>query len=475
MRMRTSFLKKSRLFLAVSLLFAGILLVACDEKSSTLGVDMMPATDLLTREYHNYGVPTESYPVEDSVLARTSMSYLGYYTDLETETAIKGDFLSQYNIIEGTPLFPDSICNHTITGIEVRLYVDKFVGDSLQNFKVSVFELTNNLDPDADYYTNIDPEKYYDPNSEPLATKWFTLSDRTITQAEREASGYLRNIRITLPTWVGQKIYDGFRADRSKFASTNQWLKSGLPCSKGLYFRLDYGDGAIAYVSITQMNIYFRYYDSEYQRDTTGVSRLTSTEEVIEATSFANANLQPLLDDQTCTYIKSPAGIFTMATLPIDSISANDTINSASITFTRYNDVISSNFKLGIPEKLLMVRYDDYKNGYFEKYSKADDKTSFIAKYSSTGNNYTFTNVARLISTCLKEKQQGTQSPNYNKVLLIPVSTVYDTSNNLVKVNHDFSIGSARLVKGHTNTPGNWSEDETSNVLLKVIYSGFGR
>ena len=463
----------SGLALALCLSVAGIFAAACDEKSSTLGVDMMPATDLLTRDYHNYGVPTESYAVEDSVLARTSMSYLGYYTDPETGTTIKGDFITQYNITENSPLFPDTICNHTITGIEVRLYVDKFIGDSLQNFKVSVFDLTNSLDPDADYYTNLDPEKYYDPDSEPLATKWFTLSDRTITQAEREASGYLRNIHITLPTWVGQKIYDAFRADRSKFASTNQWLKSGLPCSKGLYFRLDYGDGAMAYVSITQMNIFFRYYDTGYQCDTTGVSRLTSTEEVIEATSFANSNLQPLLDNQTCTYIKSPAGIFTLATLPIDSINANDTINSASISFTRYNDVVPSNFKLGIPEKLLMVRYDDYKNGYFEKYTKADSKTSYIATYSSTGNNYTFSNIARLITTCLKEKQAGRQSPNYNKVLLIPVSTVYDTSNNLVKLNHDFSIGSARLVKGHTNTPGNWSEDDTNNVLLRVIYSGF--
>ena len=98
-----------------------------------------------------------------------------------------------------------------------------------------------------------------------------------------------------------------------------------------------------------------------------------------------------------------------------------------------------------------------------------------MAKFSSSSNSYTFTNISRLISTCLKEKQKGTASPNYNKVLLIPVETTYDTSNKLVKLNHDFSICSAKLVKGHTITAGNNSEDDSNNVLLKIVYSSFAK
>lgn len=453
----------------------GMFVAACSEDSTTLGVDMMPAEDLLVRQYHSYGVPTESYAVEDSVLSRTSKSYLGFYTDPETETSIRAEFISQYHINENEALFADSIVDYEITDFYANLYIEKFIGDSLTNFRISVYDLKKSLDTEADYYTDIEPDQYCDMTAPPLTTKWYTLSDRTITDQQRTAKGYLRHIRVKLPVSLGQQIYDAFRTNKSLFADTHAWLNSGLPCSKGLYYRVEYGNGAIAYIDISQLVFTFRYYDVGYKKDTTGITYLSATEEVVQATSFDNTNLEPLLRDNTCTYLKSPAGIFTMATLPIDSINANDTINSASLTFTRYNDIVSSAFKLGIPQTLLLVRYDDYKNGYFEKYKKADDKTSFLAKFSSASNSYTFTNISRLISTCLKEKQKGNQSPNYNKVLLIPVETTYDTSNKLVKLNHDFSICSAKLVKGHTSTADSNNEDDSSNVLLKVIYSSFAK
>lgn len=452
---------------------AGLLLAGCDEGSSTLGVDMMPASDLVVRNYHTYGVPTESYAVEDSVLSRTSMSYLGNYTDPETGTSISAEFITQYHVTEEEQLFPDSIVNNKITGFYARLFVQKFVGDSLTNFKLSVYDLKKSLNSEADYYTDIEASEYYDTQSEPLATKWYTLADRTLTESQLHAKGYLRNIRISLPTQLGQQIYDAYKKDRKLFANAYNWLNSGLPCSKGLYYKLEYGNGAIAYIDISQLAFYYRFYDKGYKKDTTGVAYMSATEEVIQATSFNNTGLDPLLKDEGCTYVKSPAGIFTMATLPIDSVNVNDTINSASLTFTRYNDQIPASFKPGIPQTLLLVRYDDYKNGYFEKYLKADNKTSYLATFSSSSNNYTFANISRLITTCLKEKKAGRQTENYNKVLLIPVETIYDTSKNLVKLNHDFSVGSARLVKGHTITAGSNATDDSNNVLLKIIYSSF--
>jgi hypothetical protein len=105
------------------------------------------------------------------------------------------------------------------------------------------------------------------------------------------------------------------------------------------------------------------------------------------------------------------------------------------------------------------VRLDEYNNGFFEKYRVADNKTSYVTTFSATGNTYTFSNIAQLINKCIKEKKSGKASANYNKVLLIPVTTTYDTSKNLVKLNHDFSFNQARLVK---------------NTSLNIIYSRFG-
>ena len=61
-----------------------------------------------------------------------------------------------------------------------------------------------------------------------------------------------------------------------------------------------------------------------------------------------------------------------------------------------------------------------------------------------------------------KEKHNGTASENYNKVLLIPVEATYDSNNVLVKLAHDFSMSSAKLVGGENDAVG-----------LQIIYTNY--
>ena len=322
--------------------------------------------------------------------------------------------------------------------------------------------MTEQLDPNADYYTNINPEMYYDTTAAPIATKWFTISDRTITDEERWKSSYNNNIRVSLPDSLGTQIIRDYRQHPEHFANTSTWLKSGNPCSKGLYFKLESGDGAMAYINIVQLNISFRYYDSGFEKDTIGIASFAATDAVVEATHFENSNLQKLLDDKEATYLKSPAGIFTMATIPADQINVQDTINSAKLTLTRYNDLVQGSFHLAIPKTVLLVRLDDYLNGFFENYQVTDNKESYLATFDSSKNSYVFDNIARLVTRMAKEKQEGKASKNWNKVLLIPVEKTSDSNGNIVKLNHDFSMSSARLVGGEAN-----------KLQLEVIYSSF--
>lgn len=220
----------------------------------------------------------------------------------------------------------------------------------------------------------------------------------------------------------------------------------------------------MAYIYLVQMNMYFKYYDEEYDKDTLGLCELAATEEVVEATRFENTNLDKLLADTGSTYLKCPAGIFTMATIPAEQINSQDTINSAKLTFTRYNDLVQSSFKLDIPKTILLVRLDDYLNGFFENYQVSDNQTSYITTFNRSTNTYTFNNVARLVTKMVQEKKDGTATENWNKVLLIPVETTYDTSNNLIKLNHDFSMSSARLVGG-----------DDDKIDLEVIFSTFNQ
>lgn len=451
-------MKLTHLLAMVAAVFA---IVSCDDDTATLGVDMMPASDILTKSYKVYDVTTESYAVGDSVLARTTMSYLGRFTDPETGTTIKSDFLAQFHCDEGFDI-PSDIENDSCIQLDLRLYIDEFVGDSLASFQLSVYELNEQLDPNADYYTNIKPEKYYDTTKEPIATKWFTISDRTIPDEGRWSKSYNNNIRVSLPDSLGTKIIRDFRKHPEHFTNTSTWLKSGNPCSKGLYFKLGSGDGAMAYINIVQLNISFRYYDIDFQKDTVGVISFAATDAVVEATHFENSNLQKLLDDKEATYLKSPAGIFTMATIPADQINVQDTINSAKLTLTRYNDLVQGSFHLAIPQTILLVRLDDYLNGFFENYQVTDNRESYLATFDSSKNSYVFDNISRLVTRMAKEKKEGTASKNWNKVLLIPVEKTSDTNGNIVKINHDFSMSSARLVGGQSN-----------KVALEVIYSSF--
>lgn len=453
--------------------FAMMLIVfgSCTDNTGSLGVDMMPAADLIKTKDTIYGTKTVSYPVGDSVLARTSVSYLGRFTDPETGTSIKSDFLTQFHCDE-TFALPDTIRGDSCTSIDIRFYYTGFIGDSLASFKIDVYELDKQLDPNANYYTNINPAKYYDVNKKPLTSSWYTLSDRTITDSLRNANvkNNTSNIRISLPTEVGNKIIRAFRQDKSLFRNTSAWLKSGLPLSKGIYVKLVSGDGAVASIDIAQLNIHFRYYDNGYAKDTTGYVQFAATEEVVQATRFENSELENLLEDKKATYIKSPAGIFTMATLPVEDIyagnSANDTINQAKLVFTRYNDKTQSSFKLKIPQKLLMLRYADYRNGFFEKYHISDEVTSYLTTFNSSTNTYSYNNISHLISKMYEEKMSGTADENWNKVLLIPVEAIYDgtSSNTLVKLNHDFSISSSRLIGG-----------EGDKVNLEVISTRFAK
>ena len=218
----------------------------------------------------------------------------------------------------------------------------------------------------------------------------------------------------------------------------------------------------MAYINLVQLNLFYRYHDDYIDSDTVGMASFAATDAVVQATHFKNYNLDKLLDDKSVTYLKSPAGIFTLATLPADQIDVNDTINSAKLTFTRYNDVVESPFKLNIPNTVLMVRLDDYLDGFFENYQVNDGKESYLATFNSSTNTYQFSNIARLITRMAREKKNGTASENWNKVLIIPVEPTKDSNGNIVKLNHDFSMNCAKLMGGTAN-----------KVKLEVIYTNF--
>ena len=190
-------------------------------------------------------------------------------------------------------------------------------------------------------------------------------------------------------------------------------------------------------------------------------------------------NLEELAskDQEKCTYLKSPAGIFTEVTLPIEDIMKGhekDTLNTATISFPRLNNENEDNpYNFATPSTILMVQKDSLQS-FFEKSKLADSRTSYTASYSSTGsykNAYTFQNIANLVSAMYKNKGKG---ENWNKVVLVPVNVITTTQGYttvISKINHDMSLASTRLKRGVITTDSNGKE--TSPIQIKVIYSKF--
>ncbi len=246
----------------------------------------------------------------------------------------------------------------------------------------------------------------------------------------------------------------------------------------------------MGYISVSQLNIYFRYSDkvtetitdekTKTTRDTvvvktlTGVSSFSGTEEVLQTTNIGNSKntMKQLAADKTCTYLKTPSGIFTEITLPIEDIvkgHENDTLNTAKIVFTRLNENKKndkySDYEFKIPQTLLLIPASDLYS-FFEEGRIANNKTSFLASYNSSYNTYTFNNIAYLVKE-IAENADRTKK-DWNKLILVPVTATYNTTSTsveLVKVSHDMSMCNTRLVGGENN-PNN-------PVKISVIYAKF--
>ena len=479
---------KTKGALATLIALATLLIAGCDDNTSTMGI---PSKDEeVFPSYGTFLTYTHSEAM-DSVLGNSASSYLGSIDDPETGTRIRADFAAQFHTFENYSfpkfdlMFPDDGVKRTTDSIrcdsvEVRLYFSNYYGAKNAPLKLEVYPLDKNnvLQEEEDYYTDTDLDQFVLPGSEPIATKVFTTEDYNLADAERNSATHADNVRIMLPDTVGSLIMRAYYDHPEYFKDSYTFIRKVCP---GFLFKIRSGNGSMLSVDVSTLNIYFNFYD-KVKRDSTcsALARFAATPEVIQSTRFSNDDMQSLVEEDDCTYLKTPAGIMTVAQLPINEIYQNhetDSVSRAQLTFTRLNNTKPSTQSLGIPQSLLLVRKADA-TSFFKKRSVADSKTSYTTSYSSTYNTYTFNNICRLISLCRKEKLAGMKAenlteqeweqkhPDWNKVVLIPVSisTATDTygETHQVSVTHDMSMNSIRL-QGGPNTP----------IKMQVIYSRF--
>lgn len=483
-------------------------LTSCDETTETIGSSLTDNMDFLKITTDSFRVTSRSI-IADSVLSRTSMGYLGRIKDPETGAYVTGDFMVQFNSIEKN-VFPskDSIMS-TIDGeivadsCVINLYYSSFFGDSLSTMKLSLYEMAKPLEENRLYYSNYDPfTNGYIREDGIKIDKVFTLADQNEDDSLRATSDFLPSIHLTLNepytdsegktynnfgTYVMRKFFE----NKNYFKDSYQFVHHVCP---GFYAKIKDGTGAMAYVNISWMNIYYKIKDSDGSTVTTRAS-FSGTEEVLQTTRITNdqRSIERLIADNSCTYVKSPAGIFTEITLPVDEIinhHENDTLNTARLALTKIQDVSHSDYTFNMPTYLLMVPKDSLYT-FFEKNSLPNNITSYVkerdytaittgSSYYSTSivkkykDSYTFENISNLIRHMAEAKRKGGSDytithPNWNKVVIVPVtvntSTTSGGSSIISRVMNDMAPTSLRLVGGSDNANG--------DIYISVIYSKF--
>lgn len=474
-----------------SLALASFFLVSCDDTTDNIGSSLIDNVDKLHITTDTFTVSTRSI-VADSVLSRNMTGYLGKVRDPETGAYLSSSFMTQFYSPENFS-FPDkdSIQSRDELGevmadsCDIRLYYNGFYGDSLATMKMSVYELTKPVEEQKFFYSNFNPEKEYINGNENKTNKVYTLVDLNVDEKTRYSKDYMPAIRISLDKEYGTKILKAYYDNPNAFKNAYSFIHDVMP---GFYFKSVDGLGSMAYISLSQLNVYFRHKTTTTasdgtKRDTiiTSVGAFPGTEEVLQTTTVSNdkSTLQKLVSDNSCTYLKSPAGIFTEMRIPVKDIvekqyigedgktysHKNDTINSAKVVLTRINNAQDSEYTLAIPQTLLILPKADMYS-FFEKKKVADYKTSFLATYNSSTNTYTFNNIGGLVKY-LYENGDRTKA-DWDKVVIIPVKTTYNTTSTtkeLIAVNHDMSLASTRLVGG--------PESKYGDIKISVIYSKF--
>lgn len=457
-----------------SLMLATLIFASCDDTTGDIGSGtLIDGSDNLNIVTDTFEVKTRSI-VADSVLARTYTSYIGKVRDPETGAYLSSDFMTQFYMPEGFD-FPNKdsikIANKgqiKADSCDIRLYYKEFYGDSLAPMKLTAYELSAPI-PEKVYYSNFDPKKEGFVDESTAVNKVYTLTDLNVDASVRNGSDYIKSICIPLNDSFGTELINQFYDHKEDFKDAYTFINKVTP---GFYFKTKSGLGAMAHIYLSQLNVYFRHKTTTTKsdgtkRDTVIISSASfpGTEEVLQTTNIINdkAAIKRLAEEDTCTYIKSPAGIFTEMTIPVDDIlrgHENDTINTAKVSLTRINPIANGDYALNAPTTLLMIPKAEMYS-FFENKQVANYKTSFLATYSSTTNQYTFNNIGSLV----RYMGENRLKKDWNKVVIIPVTVTKNTSGELTNITHDMSIASTKLVGGSNNRNG--------AINITVIYSKF--
>ena len=476
---------------------AAVAFSACNDEIIDIGNSLTSTADKFSVSTADFKVSTRTV-IADSILIRSSYCYLGKVKDPETRSYVTSEFMTQFNILETFSLPKAETIASTYDGmvaadschLELYMLSPNSVTDTLAAMKIRASELGIPMEEGRKYYSN------YDPVAEGLIRKdglykdkMFTYNDLTVSEDTRNETDYYNVIKIKLDqpyTDKNGKTYKNYGTYlMHQYFQHPEYFKNSYAFIHNVCpgFFISVTDGEGVYTEIGDMSLRFYYQIKTEKADSTSLyaTAIAGTEEVLQTTKITNSRekLEQLVADNTCTYIKAPAGLYTEVTLPVDDIRKgheNDTVMTASISFQRVNNLeAEETFK--VPNYMMMVPKDSL-NHFFENQKLPDNKLTFSTTYQKKTNDYSFSNISSLINRLADIKREGLNNdknweanhPNWNKVLLVPVQAITNSASGSTTVSgyeHCVDIVSTKLMGG--------SENAYSPIMLNVIYGNFNQ
>ena len=467
-----------------------IAISSCTEDTMTLGNTLVNSADQFIITSDTFDVSTRSI-IADSVLARSTYSYLGKIKDPETGSYISADFMTQFSTLESEQesLFPPEVIlfgevdDHTSVTMAdscfLNIIIESFMGDSLSAMKLTTLELDKPVKENRQYYTNFDLEENgFIRTGGICQNKVYSLSDLTQSDSLRyknqDGTNYFR-IRIPLNSPYtdkegltynnyGSYVMRTYYEHPEYFKNSQTFIQKVCP---GFYFKTTDGLGLMTEVQQTQMIIHYHYTGDGKKYSNSKV--FSGNEEVLQTTHFTSdkENIKRLAADDECTYLKAPDGIFTEVILPVDDIKRgheNDTITSAKMVFRRMNEISELSDNLLAEPQYLMILERDSLYSFFENRNLPNNVASYVASYNSNKNTYTFNNISGMINSMYNKRNL---SANWNKAVIVPVQVTTASSSSstssIASVNNELRVVSVRLVGG--------SKNKHDPTRISIVYS----
>lgn len=483
------------------LVIAALTFAACDDTTEGIGGSITNKIDNINISDSAFNVTTKSI-VAGAVLSRNNTGLIGKMKDPETGNYVKGDYMTQLSVL---PTFSVDTLDYIKQANKGSIEADSCYllvsynasyGDTIAPMKVTAYEMTKPMAEDKEYYSDYDAFNFKEGWVSENNQHWSSNYNLSNTSDVKNFKIYLnKEYKKDGKTYknYGSYIMQTYAEHPEYFKTNYKFLHNVCP---GFYIKNVGGTGNMAKIWNTELIFYWTRHKTIKAKDgvtdstavSIGYNRFDGTEEVLQLNKIENdtENLKKLASQEDWTYLKSPAGIFTEVTLPIDDIMKGhekDTLNTATISFPRLNNADEDNpYNFATPSTILMVQKDSLQS-FFEKSKLADNRTSYTASYSSTGtykNAYTFQNIANLVSAMYKNKGKG---ENWNKVVLVPVNVITTTQGYttvISKINHDMSLASTRLIVGTDDPDKDYTTDKKTGkkvasgpIRIKVIYSKF--